>query len=195
MKKDEIKKTALNMFALKGYSGCSLQEIADAVGIAKAALYHYFTSKLELFTVILMEESVQFQDNVQNTIAQYAEEPIEKVLFEIVKGIVFHPTRNSLLLWKKAILMSLSDVDDELRNEVRKIFSKENQEVGVAIRAFLSQKTKTTPDKIRKFYNAYFLFIQTAVDWMLIIHYYQTDDPNMALEEIWDSFWNGNKIE
>lgn len=40
---------AKEMYYQKGYTGISLQELADSVGITKAALFHHFKSKQELF--------------------------------------------------------------------------------------------------------------------------------------------------
>lgn len=44
----QILAAAAREFAAKGYDGSSMQDIANAVGISKATLYHYFKSKEEL---------------------------------------------------------------------------------------------------------------------------------------------------
>lgn len=44
----EILRQAANLFDQSGYHQTSMQEIADAVGIRKPSLYHYFASKDEL---------------------------------------------------------------------------------------------------------------------------------------------------
>lgn len=46
---NEIAKTALYLFAQKGYSATSVEEIADAAGIGKGTVYDYFPSKEEIF--------------------------------------------------------------------------------------------------------------------------------------------------
>ena len=43
------------MFWRHGYSGASIQEIADAVGVLKGSLYHYIGSKEELLARIFQE--------------------------------------------------------------------------------------------------------------------------------------------
>lgn len=49
----EILDAATSVFSHKGYSGASLQEIADKVGILKGSLYHYIDSKESLLFRIL----------------------------------------------------------------------------------------------------------------------------------------------
>jgi AcrR family transcriptional regulator len=52
-KREEILRTALEVFAKQGYRGTSLRELADAVNLSQAGLLHYFDSKEELFAEIL----------------------------------------------------------------------------------------------------------------------------------------------
>lgn len=52
-KREEILTRALEVIAREGYSGASVKELADAVGLSQAGLLHYFGSKEELFTEIL----------------------------------------------------------------------------------------------------------------------------------------------
>lgn len=40
--------TALELFSRDGYDAVSMREIAEALGVTKAALYHHFTSKEEI---------------------------------------------------------------------------------------------------------------------------------------------------
>lgn len=51
--KDKIAKSATDIFIEKGYRGTSLQDIAQAVGITKAGIYHYFKTKEEILYYIL----------------------------------------------------------------------------------------------------------------------------------------------
>ena len=58
---------AISVMSEKGYSGTSVQEVADRVGVLKGSLYHYFSSKEELLFRILdasHDESVAIADAV-----------------------------------------------------------------------------------------------------------------------------------
>lgn len=47
-----IQSAALALFAARGYDATSLQDIADELGLTKAAVYYHFPSKLELLQSI-----------------------------------------------------------------------------------------------------------------------------------------------
>ncbi|MCQ4129201.1 TetR/AcrR family transcriptional regulator [Rhodococcus erythropolis] len=52
-RKAEIVKTATSILAEAGYAGMSLEDVAEKTDIAKATLYHYFSSKDDLVAVAL----------------------------------------------------------------------------------------------------------------------------------------------
>ena len=54
--RDKILTAAAACFAEKGYSGCSVQDIADRAGMSKGALYVYYKSKEELFKAMYVIE-------------------------------------------------------------------------------------------------------------------------------------------
>lgn len=47
---------AFRKFADLGYSGVSMQQIADAAGITKATLYHHFQDKEDLFVGVMRDQ-------------------------------------------------------------------------------------------------------------------------------------------
>ncbi len=51
--RDRILQTALDLFIEQGYETTSLREIAERVGVTKAALYYHFASKEEIFRTLL----------------------------------------------------------------------------------------------------------------------------------------------
>ncbi|ALE04540.1 hypothetical protein AL755_02420 (plasmid) [Arthrobacter sp. ERGS1:01] len=52
-KREEILRTALEIFSQEGYRGTSLREVARACGLSLPGLMHYFNSKEELLAAIL----------------------------------------------------------------------------------------------------------------------------------------------
>jgi len=63
-KREEILAVALEVIARNGYRGASVREIAEAVGLSQAGLLHYFGSKDELFTAVLVK-----RDEVDTSVA------------------------------------------------------------------------------------------------------------------------------
>ena len=53
MTRDELIETAAQVFRQKGYHGASMEDIAVAVDLSKATLYHHFSSKQEILLEIL----------------------------------------------------------------------------------------------------------------------------------------------
>lgn len=54
--KDKIIRAAAACFAEKGYDACSMQDIARRCGVSKGALYGHFSSKEELFKIMIAME-------------------------------------------------------------------------------------------------------------------------------------------
>ena len=52
--RDRILDDAARLFARDGYDGTSLGEIAASVGVTKAAIYHYFPNKKEIYEAIIV---------------------------------------------------------------------------------------------------------------------------------------------
>lgn len=52
-KLDEILEKSIELFQHKGFTGTSLQDIADAVGMQKPSLYYYINRKEDLLFIIL----------------------------------------------------------------------------------------------------------------------------------------------
>lgn len=52
-RRERILGSAVKLFAERGYHATSMDEVAAAAGISKAVVYDHFTSKRELYTVLL----------------------------------------------------------------------------------------------------------------------------------------------
>jgi len=53
MTRDDILDAAAQVFRQKGYHGASMQDVASAVNLQKASLYHHVTSKQEILLALL----------------------------------------------------------------------------------------------------------------------------------------------
>lgn len=60
--KRKIFEASMKLFAEKGYDATSIEEITEAVGVAKGTLYYHFSSKEEIFN-FLIEEGVKLLKN------------------------------------------------------------------------------------------------------------------------------------
>jgi AcrR family transcriptional regulator len=65
-----IVRVAHPLFVEHGYVAVSMQQIADASGIHKATLYHYFQHKADLFKAVMLLEVDGLQADLRQAIAQ-----------------------------------------------------------------------------------------------------------------------------
>ncbi|MFH9979294.1 TetR/AcrR family transcriptional regulator [Streptomyces sp. NPDC017179] len=63
--KAEIRKVALELFAAQGYDATSLREIAERLGISKAALYYHFDGKEDIVRSLFTEHLAALDDLVE----------------------------------------------------------------------------------------------------------------------------------
>lgn len=64
-----ILREAERLYYHGGYAGISLQDIADELGLTKAALFHHFRSKRDLFFETLLEMLAQRRARIEDAIA------------------------------------------------------------------------------------------------------------------------------
>ena len=86
--RQQILSTAKNLFIQQGYHGLSMRQIAEALGVSKAALYYYFRDKEELLLAILdsfldeMETALQRIRREQISARQRINALVELILFQ-----------------------------------------------------------------------------------------------------------------
>src|SRR6266699_6170150 len=67
-RRDELLAVAAKLFAARGYHGTRMDDVADAVGLNKATVYHYYASK----SLILWDI---YQRAADNTLAAVHDDP------------------------------------------------------------------------------------------------------------------------
>ncbi|MFG2829383.1 TetR/AcrR family transcriptional regulator [Streptomyces sp. NPDC048434] len=107
--------TATRLFAEQGYDRTSVQEIVDAAGVTKGALYHYFGSKEDL----LHEVYGRVLRLQQERLDQFAgaEEPVEKRLRDAAADVVVTTIAN--LDDTKIFFRSMHHLSPEKDKQVR----------------------------------------------------------------------------
>ena len=70
VKRNNITLCATRTFAANGYTGTSMDAVAEAAGVAKGALYRYFTSKKDMYLHVV--------DALREDIEDYVDEFLEK---------------------------------------------------------------------------------------------------------------------
>jgi AcrR family transcriptional regulator len=76
--RERILSVALDLFTEQGYDGTSLRQIAEQLGVTKAALYYHFESKED----ILMALHMRLHDFGKDALVRIGEAPVTLALWE-----------------------------------------------------------------------------------------------------------------
>ena len=98
--RERILEVAEDAFAYYGFSGASLQDIADRVGIKKASLFYYFKGKEDLYAEVIRRvfnalEGIFFP-TVNETSAEFAPK-IESLVGNLFDMMASHPNYARML--------------------------------------------------------------------------------------------------
>ncbi|MDQ6777416.1 MAG: TetR/AcrR family transcriptional regulator [Actinomycetota bacterium] len=63
----QVVETGARLFTEHAFEEISMRQIAEAAGISKALLYHYFPSKIELFKAAVAEQAAELQRMIEPT--------------------------------------------------------------------------------------------------------------------------------
>src|SRR5712691_248920 len=89
-----VLEAAAKLFAQRGFGGTNLQDIADALGISRPALYYYFKSKDDILAS-LVEEVTVFSGHQATELASKADfnpsETLRQMVFSHAKWLLEHP--------------------------------------------------------------------------------------------------------
>lgn len=101
-KKLNIMNAAVKLFAEKGYHATSIQDIADALGIAKGAMYFYFKSKEELLLNICEHYLSIFLQEFTAVMSDASREPKARLAKQIIlKSERFSDNRDFIAMFVK----------------------------------------------------------------------------------------------
>lgn len=134
--RDRILHQAAELFALRGYGGTSMNEVARACGVSKAALYHYVRDKSELLMLIALTHVGRLeqltaevlsqpgapQDRLSRLILRFVDEYAgarheHRVLTEDVK-FLGPQEQEQVLAAQRRVVAAFAEVVRELRPEL-----------------------------------------------------------------------------
>lgn len=96
-RRNEIIRTAAALFSQKGYDKCSVNDILNAIGIAKGTFYYYFKSKEDVLDAAVEQVSEQVFIQVQKIAVRKEVSPIERIIQVLLAARVTDPTEQVLI--------------------------------------------------------------------------------------------------
>lgn len=186
-----IQDVALKYFALKGYDGTTLSEIAGEVGIKKPSIYAHFNSKNELFFMVVQDVAQGYYEFWKELLIQTESLDYEQRLFGIFKTIVEHFGNDNIKMafwirnlvfppteYKDELLLILKNLNNDILEEITKIFTK-----GISVGAIRSGVARDMAYAYLCLLDGYLMRRICAED----------KEAKQHMEQMWKSFWSGTK--
>jgi len=100
MQRSDILQAAAQIFRQKGYHAATMQDIADAVHLQKASLYHHVTSKQDILLAILDKALDLMIDDLQQVVASdlAPEKKIRRAIQVYIERLTEDPSLAAVLL-------------------------------------------------------------------------------------------------
>lgn len=112
--RDTILENAKCLFIDRGYHGLSMREIAEAVGVSKAALYYHFKDKEELFIAVL-NRGLEIISKQIDVIEKNSSSNVEKIR-QFMEFVLTQPAE------QRAVIRLGTQEISQLSQEARKDF-------------------------------------------------------------------------
>jgi AcrR family transcriptional regulator len=138
--RDRILDVALELFTEQGYDGTSLRQIAEQLGVTKAALYYHFVSKED----ILMALHMRLHEFGKGALVQMGEGPVSLELWsQMLDELVFQ-----MLAQRKIFLMHERN-QAALEKLHRKEHDAEHEDIQNQLRRVLADPQVSLRDRVR----------------------------------------------
>ena len=141
-RKNQIIKAAAKRFARHGLAKTTLDEIARDIRIGKATIYHYFTSKDDLYFATLKWECELFIEQVKNIFENESSTITQKLSYYIeLKDIV---SESNKLIYEALIAFFNDKTLDQEKEILKQLFTRESESIKQFLTKYFSQKIKKT---------------------------------------------------
>lgn len=117
-RREEIIRTAREIFSQKGFSETRVTDITEKAGIAKGTLYLYFRSKEELFLAVIRDAAERLRNSVAEAL-HGVEDPLERVRISV--PVIFDTCRREAALYL-AIFQQSTFMDSEHAAEMQALY-------------------------------------------------------------------------
>lgn len=131
LRRRQLLDVALERFAANGYSGTSMEEIADAAGVTKPVLYQHFDSKRTLYLELLRTVGADLQQELTKRVSAQSQ-PYHQVLEGFRAYFEFVGTRTSAF---QLLYGSGAREDDEFATAVQDLEDESAQTIAPFIEA------------------------------------------------------------
>src|SRR5215212_710347 len=102
MTRENILEAAAQVFRQKGFHGSSMQDIAEAVNLQKASLYHHVSSKQEILLAILNRALELLLERISAIAEQHlpADEKLRQMIYAYLQILTENTDLSAVLLFE-----------------------------------------------------------------------------------------------
>jgi AcrR family transcriptional regulator len=114
--RDRILKSALKLFARKGYDGTTTRELAEAAGVAEGTLFRHFTNKKAILAKVATDGWIEI---LTDLLTELSEMGSYKAVAQVMKRRMLHLQENADLM--RVCFMEVQfheDLRDQIQTEV-----------------------------------------------------------------------------
>jgi len=147
--RERILDVALDLFTEQGFDGTSLRQIAERLGVTKAALYYHFTSKDD----ILLALHMRLHEAGRDALMQMGEEPVTLEQW----GMLLDQVVDQMLAQRKLFLMHERN-QAALEKLHRKDHDAEHEDIQNKFRGVLADARVPLRDRVKMAASAGILF-------------------------------------
>ncbi len=182
--KEQIVEIAAQLFVEHGYKGISMREIAQAVGLSKAGIYHHFRDKEDLFLAVLTANLRRIEGLIEEACREH--KTTRARLQAILTGIF------SLPLAQRAIIRLASQEMAALSPEARREFARQYRQSFIdRIVDILREGVERGELRPLNPRLATWMLLGMAYPFLYPVHQSELGDPQETIETMLCIFFEG----
>ena len=121
LKKNKILDAALQIFVKKGYAETRMDDIVKDSGVSKGAIYHYYSSKKDLFLDLINFWEEFYFPNILDK--KYRNKKAAGKLREIAKDVILTFKDKKYVFLAELEIWSLANHDEAVRSRTKKLYT------------------------------------------------------------------------
>ena len=121
LKKNKILDAALQIFVKKGYAETRMDDIVKDSGVSKGAIYHYYSSKKDLFLDLINFWEEFYFPNILDK--KYRNKKAAGKLREIAKDVIVTFKDKKYVFLAELEIWSLANHDEAVRSRTKKLYN------------------------------------------------------------------------
>lgn len=185
---NKIKSTSLELFALKGYEGTSISDIAKAVGLQKSSIYTHFNSKEELFLTIFNEVINDFISDIEKLSSQIKHYSVKEKLY----AIFYYFCESYKIRKYKNLFLNRAMIFPPISSENLKTkymtYEQTNNKILIPIFEEGVKSGIIKDNKPKELIAAFYCLVD---GFFIESHYYVEQEYKSRINLVWNIFWTG----